>query len=502
MNLRSYFDAKPAEFIELLQDNVIQLDEAIDVYVSKNQLGYSDKYMKKLFYSIIRLVKTTSNFSNVEQLARLFDDDLELAIDIVKSKYVEFDFPIISENKKDCSASEYMGKGIVLFTSRLFTNMPNKKSEIEIVINLSGKTFSVIFDRDFSGNSYMLSLYVAVAIEKFFDDVTFTGGLNNDGKVLPAEKLEEKQSICKSLHKNLISFLDIPNMDGQKLVNFLKDHSVNVPLILSYKNRKTSSELLEEAYKKLSNLASFYYERNIVEKILGEKLIYQNHSIGDGDFKNEIQNASKILRKILAKNWVPHIAIDGPASFAMGLGISYGIYYPIVGYHFQNNNYYRVLDLSTEPKKLRAQKVNVDNLSKISFKEIEEIGDGEDIVFIIHLSSIDPTPDVIQFVTESGISAKGMLIYHKTPDIIEPSDWSTEVVEIKSVIEYAKSKFKFRNAHFFLNMPVLIAFGLGIALGQFIKGSVYNYDINGTKATSKYYKAFNINELAFGDTKL
>ncbi|MEN3042717.1 MAG: SAVED domain-containing protein [Fervidobacterium sp.] len=500
MRLSLYFESKPEEFINLLERGVVSLQEAIYVYNLFKDSWRNSNYLKrkiihKLFYTIVKIVKADSKFNDVQLLVELFDGDVDFCYDLLESKYVEFDFPVVFANSSvDQNNAGSLVRGLVVFTRKLFTNMPEKKDAIENVMRLSGKSFSVIFDSDFVGNSFVLSLYIAVSLEKFFDDLTFTGELTIDKKILPADKLDTKEKISRLFNKKLISHFDLSTGDVSEILELLSSKRLRVPVLLSYTDKRNDPAILPKSYEKLLSATSSIHSRNLFEKLLGERLLYQKNYIKPGEFVREIISANTLLHKILARNWIPHIAIDGPASFAFGLGVCFGIHNPVVVYQFQSGNYYYcTLDLSDNPRKIRSQKVSIDNLTKIYFREIAELDKGEDIIFVIHLSTMDPTPDVINFARESKISSKGILISHKSAGNIDIGNWLDEVTEIYSVIDYVRTKFRFKKAHFFLNMPVSIAFGIGMALGHFIQGVVYSYNADDPEA--KYYEAFKFIDL-------
>ena len=71
---------------------------------------------------------------------------------------------------------------------------------LELVGELTGKGFLVVFDSDFDfkrSASYMLSLYAYLIFGNRFKDIAFTGVITPEGKLEDAEFLDKKKEVCR-----------------------------------------------------------------------------------------------------------------------------------------------------------------------------------------------------------------------------------------------------------------------------------------------------------------
>ncbi|WP_457622954.1 SAVED domain-containing protein, partial [Persephonella sp.] len=72
--------------------------------------------------------------------------------------------------------------------------------------------------------------------------------------------------------------------------------------------------------------------------------------------------------------------------------------------------------------------------------------------------------------------------------------WIRYVSEIYSALNILKNIYNIKRFHFFLSVPVPIAFGLGMAVGHFWDGIIYNMSFKKNTDGKKYFPVFHIND--------
>ena len=468
--------ANPEVFFQCLYDGSITIAEAVSSYISLSE-DEKEKNSNAIYYILSAAKKL--DYKNYKHLSKLFDNDIEFAFEILKNKHIYFDFPVVSNNS--------FGKlinGFVVRTSKIRTNMVSTLTYLKKISRITGKNFSVFFDDHFMDDSFMLSVYVALETGRYEKGLSFTGGIDDEGRLKLASNLEIKEKVCSKKGKILISKIDIENL--QDITDFLNSKVHDVPVFLSYL-RKYEPEYIEKSFDELKRSIENATDTELFTKILGEKLINMKDFIGDDDWLEEIKNIKYLLNKIVVKNGIPHIAIAGPAVLAMGAGIAFGCQNPVVLYHNQGGKYYKVIDLRENIRSIKEIR-DVSNLKKLEF---EEEGNGENCAFVVQLASHAPNADTVNFLRMNNINAKVVHIFHKNAGNLEPKNWEFEVSELMSIVQHYRRKEHFERFLFFFSIPVPVAFAFGMALGPFCKGSVYSF----VRETNSYIEAFRIEDI-------
>jgi len=71
------------------------------------------------------------------------------------------------------------------------------------------------------------------------------------------------------------------------------------------------------------------------------------------------------------------------------------------------------------------------------------------------------------------------------------NDWIRVVQEIYSVFKHLQASGDVARIHLFHSMPVALAFGVGMALGNFVPITVYNWE----REDETYYPTLKLNKL-------
>lgn len=210
-----------------------------------------------------------------------------------------------------------------------------------------------------------------------------------------------------------------------------------------------------------------------------------------GQWKGFIEDAERNIRRFsdaVPGEKVYHIFINGPASLALGAGASFGTKRRLVVYHFQDEQYEPVLDLRQD------------------IRRIKEITTETEYQYTKVYYPPELTPDtaiVLDMASHSAIGDARAYLDKKLPNIqivevsntyggnLRENDWTKAIQELYSVFYQILSKAEVSRLHLFHAMPVAMAFGLGMALGNFVPVTVYNLE----RLDETYYPVLKLNEL-------
>ena len=108
-------------------------------------------------YVLIKRARKVKELISLETLKEVFNCSEETAFEILSNRGNEVYFPIV-----DIYGNGKVAKAFVIKeTSSIITNLPSKLSELKEL----GENFSVFFDSEFIGNSYMLAVAVGLCCD-------------------------------------------------------------------------------------------------------------------------------------------------------------------------------------------------------------------------------------------------------------------------------------------------------------------------------------------------
>ncbi|ANQ53041.1 hypothetical protein BG95_00600 [Thermosipho sp. 1063] len=464
------------DFVLLVKKDLISLNEAVDSYLK------CEDFPQKSFvlYEIIKKILETKKTSSIELLIKLLNDDLTV-LNLYRNGYNEVRFPIVND-----SGNGKIARAIVFKNEKTYVNLEGFTDKIKIIEKIVQKNLGVIFDSHFTGNSFMLAITMGGLTSKIPKNVAFTGEVDSDGSILKnIRNLHFKESVCEEENMKLISALDVNNVF--ELKDFFEAKEYHVPVLFVFQKR--DEEFVDNSYEKLKEKVGEKFPLNFVdifEKLYDFKKTYVSDEIKNNEWKKVLKDARKVLNSIISNNGIPHIAIVGPVAMAMALGVTLGTHNKLVFYHHQDGEYHRVLDLTDNVRKVKS--ITED----YRFVKYTVEGEGKDCSYVLYFASHNPIQDVRKFLLNNNISSKKILIEHKdNKGNIKPGDWTKIVSEIMSITQNIRTCTSCENVHFFISAPLPIAFGLGMAYGDFSKGGIYQLD----KETGSYIKAFEIENI-------
>ncbi|ODN29994.1 hypothetical protein [Fervidobacterium thailandense] len=457
-------------YIELLRNGVITIEEAVK---DLEMLDEDERDIKlRLQYGIVEVLMRGGalDSSILSKVLQLPDDFGTLKL---LGSY-KFEFPVVITRNKSGKIVE----GLAIESSVSFTNIPNAEEGVKIIENILGKKLIVLFSEPFSGNSFMLPLYLSVAtcgkIQEMLPHILFTGGFKSLHGLLPTDYVDAKQKTANAEGKELVIIDELGDL--RKFSNFITSEEKHVPLFVG---SKITQKKAEDEYKKLHT--AVLETKNVptpelLVKLLGEEpYVCWEGDLDVSQFEDIAQEIVEFLRGDRFKiqkvgDFIPHIAMKVPISLAFLVGLKLKPYRKLVLYHFDTDKYFPVLDLSSNPREVASRNVSQGNFKKIEFSlknltnDSNTVLSNHEFAIIIDMAGRSIQDAVEKFLLTNDKKMQVVTITHKNSGCVPLSNWSEEVAEIKSVINmFNSSKTVY---HLFFSCPVPIGFGLGLALKE------------------------------------
>ena len=478
-------------------------------------------------FLVYKQIRKNEYLFDIEQLSKILKLPETVIKKIFKSKPIEVKFPTALNGKSKLITAHIfvldktVEKNTFPTEKYIKKEIENGFSTIKSLLknkNFPIKDFFVIFDDNFSGKSFMLSIFAGLTLpEHVIKNFMFTGVLNEEGEIFPVEYIKEKETLAVKENLKLITPEHIDNVD--ELLYYLGDRQIDIPFVYLIKRPENEAKLalqkIELKIKKSNPLFSIEKLRNIFDIKEEDLYINTNEFLPEISFEDlEKENKwieqikifeeklKNIYSKLSYKNRVLHIGLSVPSSLAMGLGIKLGAKKPVVVYHYQSDEYIPVIDLSDKNKlrKIKYIRKNIDkNLKNIEI--IKPTSLNKEMAVAIWLASHNPYSDVENYLIQKGRNFSLLKIESKDfqgnipfPEDFEDIDkdyWTRYVSEIYSVLNILKNEGPVEKYHFFLSVPVALAFGIGMAIGHFWKGVIYNLSFN---SKEKYYPVLKLED--------
>ncbi|WP_448515763.1 SAVED domain-containing protein [Pseudothermotoga sp.] len=465
------------EYLRLVRSGVLSREKLLKDF---ELLSKDHQNRKLIFYEVFKLfLQDKDHASAALLLSKEYSLSFEQSMRVVLSDHKEVKFPVVARESSDVRRA-------LVFNSNLeFCDSSEHTPKLRIIERLVGFELSVLFDGDFCGDSFMLAVAVGALSKNLPIHVAFSGCLDEHGNVGLVENLERKFEVCSKHGLELLTAFDAQNF--RELVDFFNSREHHVPMYLCYKHSERVEDRGWEELKTTVESSFPTKSLDLYRKIHRVEMIHRRHMLREDEYASELRRAFETLQVVFQSGGVPHLAINGPASFAMALGIVVGAKRRIAVYHYQGG-YHLVLDL-TKSENLRKIKA-LKREDELKLLEYELLGDGEEVAFVIHLASHDPLPQVKEFLKNRDV----LIAYVRSKQLgmLKIGDWTEYVCELFSVTQIVKRRRSYRGASFFLSCPVAIAFGFGMSFGDYTNGKIYQYDA----ASSSYVPVFEIEDLS------
>jgi len=519
------FKGQREKLKEYLKSGNIPVGEIDDLYSLLNEESIPDD-IKFLVY---QQIKENKDLFHIDKLSKTLNLPPIVVKKIFKSAPIKAKFPIALEKDKDI-ATAYIIPLEKPIQSNTFSSNREIREGIKTIKsllktkNIPIKDFFVIFDKNFDGKSFMLSILAGLTLpQESLKKFAFTGVLNEEGEIFPVGYISFKEEISK---ENGLILITPDHLDTvEELIYYLGDEKVDIPFVFFIKRppneaklslKKLESKIKEKvpffSIEKLCNLFGFVQEDLIVNFENFLPVLDTDELDTDNLWSNQVKTFEQKLKYIYSKfeykKRVLHFALGGvPSSLAMALGIKLGAKKPIILYHYQSDEYFPVIELSDYKnlRKIKYIRKNLkENLENIEFFLEDTFSNTKDIAVSIWLASHNPHFDVENYLKQTKKEFDLLKIESKDfqGDIPLPDDfediskdyWVRYISEIYSLLNILKNNKGVQNYHIFLSVPVVIAFGLGMAVGHFWKGVIYNYNFGAKTSDTKYYPVFKLED--------
>ncbi len=376
---------------------------------------------------------------------------------------------------------------------------PRKVADPEV-----GGRFFVVFNQDFSGESYMLSVAAAMVLDQeVFETFSFTGRLDARGNIYSVGFLEEKASICSEHGRKM---LDVRHMrDLSELLYWLGEGPLDLPILpLVGKvaqevqrglERLEAAIAKEQPYFNLNNLQELFGLRPEELTITHEEFLPPEQAYWENFLHHTVRpRLNRIITAIPGRRRVLHIG-SSVVALSMSVGVFLGTKKPAVLYHYQDDLYHPVLRLSEG--QLRSIKQVDLNPARLEHLKPPVVSPGAEYAIVIYLASHSPYAQVQKFLDEHPDLPEQMVKIERQGTQhgvlpLPPPDWSRYVQEMYSILNQVGQQ----RLHLFVSMPGALAMGLGMAMGHFFRGTIYNFNPREKDSSSAYYPVFSPGELA------
>ena len=376
----------------------------------------------------------------------------------MSNKGNEVYFPIV-----DIYGNGKVAKAFVIKeTSSIITNLPSKLSELKEL----GENFSVFFDSEFIGNSYMLAVAVGLCCDEIPENLAFTGKVDKSGKILPVDNIKEKEEICKKEGFRLVSPFNLSKAN----VNYVKEWLTKEVLDIPY----YFTTAMENAQAEFENFIKYVNtDINALEVLYGieKDLMLQKSTRLEGEIWLEV--CKEFYRRMLKLQYGKkkrHIHIAGrmPASLSFAFGILFGSQTPFTFYHFQNQEY---IPIEIKNVRFLKEQINPDEVKGFNSKPE---GEGDELVVLIGGAFHTAWGAVKDFM--KGEKYTYLLTNHEKGGNLTPEEMIEFARAVSSLIQKLRNERDFKRFHFFFSCPLPVAFMVGVSFGHYSPASIYNYE--------------------------
>ncbi len=453
---------------KLLKNGNLKPEHKEDLYkiLTDKNLGIETKFLAYL------QIRKNEYLFDIEMLSEVLSLPQIAVKKIFKSEPIEVKFPIALDHKSQLATAfiipldTSINKNSFPYPEEIETGLKTIKHLIQ-GLNVPADDFFVVFDKDFSGKSFMLSVFAGLTLpEEALKSFAFTGVLNEKGEVFSVDYIEKKEAAAEKQGLKLITPEHIDVVD--ELLYYLGEENIDIPFIFMVKRPE------DEPYKSLKKLEkkikekSPYFSLEKLKKIFGlkEEDLFINHTevlpvldFNRIDTENiwlkQVESFEDKLKNIYSKfdykNRVLHIALAVPSSLAMALGIKLGAKKPVVIYHYQSDEYIPVLNLSDLNSLRKIKHINKNKEYKnIDVIFPEKFKSKEDVAVAIWLASHSLYSDVEDYLNKTGknydlikIEAKsyqGNLPLPQTSEGVDEDYWTWFILEIYSTLNILKNQ--------------------------------------------------------------
>ncbi len=450
--------------------------ELFDDYI-EDILKRFELFSPKIQFEIISYLRERmKDRLSARTLAKALNIKIQDAEKIIRGEGRVFEvflaFKLPSKSKAEADVCKAL---VIPDTSKVITNLPHLKRKLTVIKKFLNQSFAVFFSADFSGDSFMLPLAVALNIKRVPENLRFTGKLNSKGDILEVEFLQEKLNLAKRKGVKLITPIQVKNFSIIK--HYLEKETWDVPFYITSSGKEEFYGFLssipvnkeEGGFPLLKGLEIFYeIKEEDFYLITGQLTGKESWIRFCEDFYQKIFKLKHILPGV--KKF--HLGIRGAVSFSFALGVLFSHFDPFVFYHYQVlEGKPRYLPIEVLTPRVLKERLSEYKIIKPVFEKA-----GDDLVVILNFSHHEPTADVKNFVKDTLKNPSFLIVETEKKGNLPVELFSDVARETAGFIQKIREEHSFRSYHFFFSCPVAIAFMVGLAFGHYVDGVIYNYE--------------------------
>jgi hypothetical protein len=220
-------------------------------------------------------------------------------------------------------------------------------------------------------------------------------------------------------------------------------------------------------------------ERNYMQPEIPEWKGYINHAI----------ESIKSFANSIVGNKVYHIALDVPATMALGIGAVFSTKHPLVVYRWDGKQYLPVLNLVQDPRMVKEHlpEGHQYRYFRITYPEKYKA----EVAVVLGAASHEAVNDVKKYLETRKMDMSLVVAENTYAGNLTETEWLPAIRELFSLFTHLAKTQTVSEYHVFYSIPVALGFGLGMALGQFKPVTLYNWE----KDQATYYPVLKLNEL-------
>jgi len=449
------------EFIQDCSIAETDYDACFKLFHEERYSPYEDLKQMLMF----SLIKNSKSELLEKILGKEFTEAITKAFEQVKYSQ----FPIVDNNNGDI-ARVYIFEGE--FESICFPNTPQFIRESLIKLKkLINKNFFVCFDKIFTGNSFELALASCFYVEDIYrNNFIYTGSVDSFGKVNNIDYIKLKKKIALDNKKFLVS-----HIDKLEDLSHLNKDVIDLPFI----------QLFGKSHAELERNFNYLKDKlegnilNMLEIDLDDLSIYRENFIQNNIDEWEClidEFYYKISKAYNCNLTVRFHFICSLSAFAFSMGVIIGAKKQLSIYHFQDGKYFEVINFTeTSLRKLKQIKQNFEYISY----GYESSFDSDELMVCIYAASHNPIGDAKKFINETlhcNLLTINIKDFQGNISIDNSNLWVEITREIYSCINSVNNKQHVSTYHFIFSAPVPLSFALGMAIGDYKRLVVYNFD--------------------------
>ena len=201
-----------------------------------------------------------------------------------------------------------------------------------------------------------------------------------------------------------------------------------------------------------------------------------------------------LLNTRLSGSRIFHIFMKCPTALAFGMGALSGSKNCVVLYHYDGNQYKKVIDCYHDP---RYQQEGAHFMKSQVEKSFEYIQIGQPskqncpLYIALDLSSHSTFKDVQILANRTGAAVLNIEKNYENTLDLEKADWCQAARECATVIREWTAKAEYTSAALFLNAPLPLSFAIGMGLGTPVPLTIYHW----FREESEYHPVYELNKI-------